>query len=363
MSSDEAPDADLRILDSTFTNIGSSGSGSSDELVSFINLPADTYYVVVDAYTASAPGATDAVDVKVAITDFSEKSISEVVTTSLTQNDTDFDLTLNWTGAENGAGLIELTDADSSIVLPWSITLGESDVEEDITDDLSNSLQTMVPGVAHPVSFNIAPNFTNSDKVYTLVAEVTEGQEISNINNDGIASGNTVTWTITRAVAQSTEMLSVGFDLIPRTASTGNEITLSNTLGSDTVTSTYNFGVVEVAPVATITGLLSTIEGNAVTVDGSTSSDANSDELTYAWLQLGGTPVSYVANAETLNFDAPKVSADETISFQLTVDDGNGNTSTSAASASITNKKSSSGSFSWLLLLLTPMLFTRRKKS
>jgi subtilisin family serine protease len=360
-SSDEAPDADLRILDSLFNNIGSSGSSSSNELVSFVNLPADTYYVVVDAYTSSAPGATDAVDVKVSTTQLVEDSISEVITTSVIQNNADFDLTLSWTGAENIAGLIELKDADSNIVLPWSITLGEPDVVASVSDELENGVQTMTPGEAHPVAFNIAPNFTNSDKVYTLVAAVTSGQEIANVNNDAVVADNTVTWTITRAVGMSTEMLSVGFDLIPRTASMDNEVRLTNTLGSDTIESVYTFGVVEVAPVALITGLATAIEGSSVTVDGSTSSDANADALTYSWVQLSGTPVAFDASAASFTFVAPKVSKDETISFQLTVNDGNSNTNTTAASASIVNKKES-GSFGWLMLLLAPMLFTRRKK-
>ena len=361
-SSDEAPDADLRILDSTFTNIGSSGTSTSNEIVSFTNLPADTYYVVVDAFTASAPGATDKVDVKVLTTEFSDDSISETMTVALTQNEKDFDLTLNWTGAANTAGLIEVADADSSVSLPWSIVLGEADVKVVATDDLIAGSQTMTPGVANRISFDIEPNFTNEDKVYTLTADVTAGQEIANVDNDGDVTENTVTWSITRAVGESTEMLSVGFDLIPRTASTDNEIKLSNTLGSNTIESMFTFGVVEVAPVAAITALSTTTEGSNVTVDGSTSSDANGNELTYSWVQLSGTPVSFDASAASFSFEAPKVSKDETISFELTVNDGNGNTNSTSASASIVNKKSSGGSFGWLMLLLTPMLFTRRKK-
>ncbi|MBA6293051.1 S8 family serine peptidase [Colwellia sp. MB3u-70] len=361
MSSDEALDADLEIYNGNFTYLGGSFSSSSNEMVSLTDLPAGDYWVVARAYTPSAPGATDAVDVKVSTTQLVDGSISEVVTTSVIQSDADFDLTLSWTGAENTAGLIELKDADSNIVLPWSITLGEPDVVESVSDELENGVQTMTPGEAHPVAFNIAPNFTNSDKVYTLVAEVTSGQEIANVNNDGVVADNTVTWTITRAVGMSTEMLSVGFDLIPRTASMDNEVRLTNTLGSDTIESVYTFGVVEVAPVALITGLSTTTEGSSVTVDGSTSSDANADALTYSWVQLSGTPVGFDASAASFTFVAPKVSKDETVSFQLTVNDGNGNTNATVASASIVNKKES-GSFGWLMLLLTPMLFTRRKK-
>ena len=119
---------------------------------------------------------------------------------------------------------------------------------------------------------------------------------------------------------------------------------------------------VEGGPTAVISGSTSVVETESVQLSASSSSDPNGDALTYTWVQLAGTPVSFSANAESISFTAPKVSTDETISFQLTVDDGNGNSDTTAASVSIVNKKSS-GSFGWLMLLLTPMLFTRRKKA
>ena len=99
-------------------------------------------------------------------------------------------------------------------------------------------------------------------------------------------------WTITRTAGESTELLSVGFDLIPREVGTGKELTLTNTIGDSTVSSAYSFGVNEAAPVAVITGTSSTTEGDVVVFDGSESTDANNDELTYTWTQLSGTPVT-----------------------------------------------------------------------
>jgi subtilisin family serine protease len=119
---------------------------------------------------------------------------------------------------------------------------------------------------------------------------------------------------------------------------------------------------VEGAPTAAISGSTAVLEQQSVQLDGSSSTDPNGDVLAYNWIQLSGTPVSFNASAETINFTAPDVSKDEKIAFQLTVDDGKGNKDRTVASVSIVNKKES-GSFAWLMLLLTPLLFTRRKKA
>jgi subtilisin family serine protease len=118
---------------------------------------------------------------------------------------------------------------------------------------------------------------------------------------------------------------------------------------------------VEGAPTALITGATNVIEEASVQLSGSSSSDPNGDTLSYTWVQLAGTPVSFSENSDSISFQAPKIVNNETMSFQLTVDDGKGNSDVAVTSISIVNKKES-GSFGWLMLLLTPMLFTRRKK-
>ena len=72
----------------------------------------------------------------------------------------------------------------------------------------------MTPGVAQAVAFEVLPNFTNEDKVYTFTAELSANHEAANINNGGTVEGNTVTWNITRKVGESTTPLTVGFDMI-----------------------------------------------------------------------------------------------------------------------------------------------------
>ena len=120
---------------------------------------------------------------------------------------------------------------------------------------------------------------------------------------------------------------------------------------------------VEGGPTAVISGSTAVLEETSVQLSGSSSTDPNGDALSYTWVQISGTPVPFDASAESISFAAPKVSKDETMAFQLTVNDGNGNSDTTVASVSVVNKKENSGSFGWLMLLLTPLLFTRRKKA
>ena len=93
---------------------------------------------------------------------------------------------------------------------------------------------------------------------------------------------------------------------------------------TDTVTVTVRGNTAPVADAgADQTGSDAVTEGDTVTLDGSGSSDADSDTLEYEWSQTSGTTVSLSgATTASPTFTAPELLADENLVFSLVVNDG-----------------------------------------
>ncbi|MBW8184192.1 S8 family serine peptidase [Shewanella nanhaiensis] len=357
-SSETAPDVDLRIFNGTFTKIGSSGGPDSDESVSFTNLPAGTYYIVVDGYKASTPGGSDDVTVKVTSVVADEASLSDDVSVKVSEDEGEFSLTFDWDTDKSSSGILILESGDKSAMLqvPYSL------VRKDDVTHITNLSDAMTAGEASRVSFDVEPNFSDEDREYTFTAQMSAGHKVDNISNDGSHEGNTITWSVTQAAA-SGESLSVGFDLIPTKAGDAYALKLTNELGSDVIEETIKFGVMEVAPVAMIDAPTSVTDSAMITLDGSASYDGNDDELTYQWKQTGGAYVDLGANSQSVTFDAPEVNGQSTVlSFELTVSDGNGNSDTSMTTVTVRETPDfGGGSMGWIATLLLPLVWMRRK--
>lgn len=111
-----------------------------------------------------------------------------------------------------------------------------------------------------------------------------------------------------------------------------------NIAGGDGCSALCTLEVADAPPNANAGADQSAGEAQSVTLDGTLSNDPDSDPLTFAWLQIGGTPVSLSGdNTSQPTFTTPVVAiGGETLDFQLTIT-ANGLQSTDTVSIMVTN--------------------------
>src|SRR5215210_1711520 len=203
----------------------------------------------------------------------------------------------------------------------------------------SSSTKLKVKAANQPPTANAGPDQT-----------VNEG---ANVQLDGSASsdpdGDTLTyaWTQTAGTAATLSGASSKNPTFtaPDVGSAGDTLTFKLTVDDgkgQTATDTVDIKVNDVArvnqPPTANAGPDQTVnEGANVQLDGSASSDPDGDTLTYAWTQTAGTAATLSgASSKAPTFTAPDVSASgDTVTFELTVDDGNGHTTTDSVAIAV----------------------------
>ncbi len=113
-------------------------------------------------------------------------------------------------------------------------------------------------------------------------------------------------------------------------------------------------------------------EGTSVTLDASSSSDPNSDTLTYQWSQTAGTSVTLQGgDTDTATFTAPQVNSNVQLTFAVTVSDPSGASDTATVVVTVINEvvveppeenESSGGGSSSMALLLLLSVFLRKRR-
>ena len=324
LDSTTAPDLDLRILDSEQNLIGQSASSSSHEVANFNNLPAGKYYIVVDSYQASAPGAVDDATINIDTIKFDQDSLSDSVIATLHSEDTENSVDFKWDTNNDITGYFAAVDTEGNVIdrIPFSLShFSDVTIHQSLTDALQ-------PNQPSHISFEIAPNLTSHDKIYQLDAAFTPGHKIANVDHNGELTENNIHWQITQP-AKTPQALFAGFDLIPKQAGRYFAVKLSNSLDGDTISSTYKFGVLEANPVIQIQSPKSVKEGQTVSITTKGTYDPNGTHLSYTWTQTSGVPLSFNKSLNTLTVKIPILSeSNENFRFSLLVSNKYGKTTT-----------------------------------
>ncbi|WP_439027819.1 PKD domain-containing protein [Haloarchaeobius sp. DT45] len=101
------------------------------------------------------------------------------------------------------------------------------------------------------------------------------------------------------------------------------------------------------APTADAGDDVSVEAGTSVELAGSNSSDPDGDTLTYTWAQTSGPEVTLeTGDASGASFAAPDVTEATTLTFELTVADGNGGTDTDTVTVQVEPAESSTQTYS-----------------
>ncbi len=252
-------------------------------------------------------------------------------------------LTYQWTQVGGPAVTLDLLDPAHPTFTAPTVTVGGATVTFQLVvsdGQLTSSPDTVditVKNVNNPPLADAGPDQT-----------VNEG---SAVTLNGSASfdpdGDTLTFTWLQTAGPTVVLAGANTAMpmftAPLVGSAGELLTFALTVsdgvasGTDAVSVTVDN--VNHAPTADAGPDQTTTEGSVVTLDGSGSRDPDGDRLTYAWVQLGGMSIALSDPlSPTPSFTAPQVApGGATLTFQLTVDDGQGATATDEVAVFVKN--------------------------
>jgi subtilisin family serine protease len=247
-------------------------------------------------------------------------------------------------------------------------------------DDVQVSSPT-VNGDKMTFAVNVANNNSDEERVYDFSVELAEDVSVDLLFSDIITAvtnmamsssdieysfeDNVLTWQHTQTVNAP----AVAFSLVLDTASVVGMVDATPVIESkvsssdETETSVTEPVFIEGRPTFSASASLVQVqEGEPVTLT-ATVVDAviENPELSYQWTQISGPSVSFSGTGSSVTFDAPKVSADQEIIFELVGSNGSKSSKAENVSVNVENKNSG-GSTNLVFLMFTALgLLLRRR--
>ncbi|NNJ73453.1 MAG: S8 family serine peptidase, partial [Enterobacterales bacterium] len=218
-----------------------STSFNADEECLIRDVTAGTYWVLVQNWTSSAPGATDDVTLRTAFVPTTDDGNFTVSGPASVASSTPFDVRLNWdddmTEGDVFLGAVDLftdTAPETALSLGKAIimlTRGADDVAISISDENPASGDTI------SITTEVIPNISTESIDYQIDLTVPEGLTIDTgtiVTSDGsittssdVAGGVQLSWTPTRAANDSSnQLLTLSFEANVEETATGQSLTV-----------------------------------------------------------------------------------------------------------------------------------------
>jgi hypothetical protein len=259
-------------------------------------------------------------------------------------------LTIQWAEI-SGPQITLLNDSTftPSFIAP-SVTRAETNVILQLTVDdgyggvASSNVTIHIANINHPPVAQPPANMTVPED--TAVELIGQGTDPDTEEQNQLVYSWTQTAGPTVSITNDGANVTFTAPIISDGGDTNAKVTLTFALTVTDPNGASSTGSVDVvvanvdhAPTAIAGNNLTVNEGSSVTLNGSASSDPDSDPLTYSWVQVSGPTVTLTsANTAFPQFTAPFVNAaGATLQFQLTVNDGFGGTSTATTTITVNN--------------------------
>ncbi|MBF7072775.1 S8 family serine peptidase [Glaciecola sp. MH2013] len=310
------------------------------------------YWLVVQSYTSSSPGATDSYQLYYSAVTNSDSDISLTADVpSAVSSGSAFDMRMNWDlGAASADDRFYGVVGFGSAERPSGVQTTFVRVDRKENDvQLSAESSSIVLGEAS--SFNISVLATDSpeSRNYDITLPIPDGFSLvsSSVSNGGAISDSNVSWSVTRDPSSNIDEV-LSFDLIPESDLTGNAFVFSVTsdvtnidAAQEELSELSSPLLLDVPPTILINGEESVTVEIFETLSGvltANAEDANGDEVSVTWQQISGPDISISdSTAAEITYTVPNVESQTSAVLQATVTDATGNTDTATATIVINN--------------------------